>query len=110
MKFIKGILGLIWKIYLLIVVIITILVLYPFYLVLLKKEKYFQRGFQFLRFQAKVILFLGGIRVKVEGKVHYDKHESYIICPNHTSYLDILMLYAVLPKYFVFLGKKELGS
>lgn len=110
MKLIKGVFGLLWKIYLLIVVIITILVLYPFYLVILKREKYFQTGFRFLRFQAKVILFMGGFRVKVHGKVPYDEYESYIICPNHTSYLDILMLYVALPKYFVFLGKKELGD
>jgi 1-acyl-sn-glycerol-3-phosphate acyltransferase len=110
MKVLKGILGNIYKGYFFLVVAVSLIVLYPAYFILLNKEKYFQIGFKLVRFQAKLILFLVGVRYEVHGKISNDQNISYIICPNHSSYLDILMLYAVFPHYFVFLGKKELGS
>lgn len=67
-------------------------------------------GFQLTRFQGRLILFCGGIRKKVKGQILKDKEVSYVICPNHTSFVDILMLYEIFPHYFIFLGKKELGS
>jgi len=110
MKLVKGILGFLWKIYFLIIVLITIVVLYPLFFVLLQNEKYFQTGFKFIRFQARFILFFVGIRKEVIGNIPNDTTTNYIICPNHSSYLDILLLYASFPNYFIFLGKKELGN
>ena len=110
MKWLSALLGYIWKIYFLLVVMIVILVLYPIQHVLLSHEKYFPQGFRLTRFQAKAILFLIGVRKEIHGKIPDDSTTSYIICPNHSSYLDILLLYAAFPNYFIFLGKKELGS
>ena len=110
MKYIGALLAYIWKIYFLLVVMLVILMLYPIQLILLSNEKYFQQGFKLIRFQAKAILFLIGIRKEVHGSIPNDSKTSYIICPNHSSYLDILLLYATFPTYFIFLGKKELGS
>ncbi len=110
MKYIGALLAYIWKIYFLLVVMLVILILYPIQLILLSNEKYFQQGFKLIRFQAKAILFLIGIRKEVHGSIPNDSKTSYIICPNHSSYLDILLLYAAFPTYFIFLGKKELGS
>lgn len=110
MKWVKGILGCIWKMYFFLVVLISLLILYPAYAILLLNEKYFLRGFQLIRFQAKLILFFVGVRKEVIGSIPNDREITYIICPNHSSYLDILLLYASLPNYFIFLGKKELGS
>ena len=110
MKFIAAIFAYAWKIYFLIVVMLVILILYPIQLVLLSNENYFPIGFKLIRFQAKAILFLIGVRKEVHGKIPNDQNTSYILCPNHSSYLDILLLYASLPTYFIFLGKKELGS
>jgi len=110
MKLVKGIFGFLWKIYFLLVVLITIIILYPTFFVLLQNEKYFQTGFKLIRWQAKCILFFVGIRKKVVGNIPNDQSTNYIICPNHSSYLDILLLYASFPNYFIFLGKKELGN
>jgi len=107
---IKGFFGLLWRIHFLIVVVVTLLAFYPLYFVWLQQERYFHKGFKLLRLQAKIILFMVGIRKKVHGSIPNDEHVSYIICPNHSSYVDIFMLYAVFPNYFVFLGKKELGN
>lgn len=73
-------------------------------------EKYFHQGFKLMRLQAKAILFLVGIRTKVHGSIPDDENTSYIICSNHSSYLDVLMLYAIFPNYFIIMGKKELGD
>lgn len=110
MKIVSAIFAYAWKIYFLIVVMLVILLLYPIQAVLLTNEKYFQKGFKLIRFQANAILFLIGVRKEVHGSIPNDQNTSYIICPNHSSYLDILLLYASLPTYFIFLGKKELGS
>lgn len=99
-----------WKIYFLVVVILVVLIFYPIQAILLTNEMHFPKGFRLIRFQAKLILFLIGVRTEVIGDIPNDKTTSYIICPNHSSYLDILMLYSELPNYFIFLGKKELGS
>ena len=63
-----------------------------------------------MRFHAWFILTFAGIFPTIirESKVKIDA--PYIICPNHTSYLDILLLYLIFPKYFIFMGKQELGS
>jgi 1-acyl-sn-glycerol-3-phosphate acyltransferase len=110
MKIVKAIFAYAWKIYFLLVVMLVILILYPIQLVLLSNEKYFQKGFTLIRFQANAILFLIGVRKEIHGNIPNDSKTSYIICPNHSSYLDILLLYAAFPNYFIFLGKKELGS
>jgi len=110
MKWIRGLLGLVWKLYFLAVVFITLIILYPVYLILLNDEKYFHKGFRLIRIQAKIILFFVGVRKKVFGSIPNDASTNYLICPNHSSYLDILLLYASFPNYFIFLGKKELGN
>jgi 1-acyl-sn-glycerol-3-phosphate acyltransferase len=109
MKWGKALLGWAWKIYFLLVTVITLLILYPAYLILLLNERFLEAGFHLTRFQAKLILKLVGIRKTVHGSIPNDETQCYIICPNHSSYVDILMLYAVFPHYFIFLGKQELG-
>ncbi len=46
----------------------------------------------------------------VKNKHYIKKEESYVITPNHSSYLDILILYQTFTQYFVFMGKKELAN
>lgn len=98
-----------WKIYLSLVLIISLILLYPIYIFVLNFDSLLEQGFRLSRFHARLILIFSGIRIKVEGSIPRDDEICYLICPNHTSYLDILMLYAAFPNYFVFLGKKELG-
>lgn len=48
----------------------------------------------------------------LEIKDHSGKIESpFILCANHTSYLDIFFMYSILPKdKFLFMGKSEILS
>lgn len=110
MKWAKATLHLLWKLYLAFVVVLSLLMLFPFYLIVLNFDRFLEQGFHLSRFQARLILFMTGIRTEKRGSIPNDKEVSYLICPNHTSYMDILVLYAVFPNYFVFVGKKELSK
>ena len=48
-------------------------------------------------------------RFRVKGKENFPP-APYIVCSNHSSYTDIVYAYCIIPDYFVFLAKKELGS
>lgn len=97
-----------WKLYFILVLIAILLFLYPFYLVLLNNEKFFPRGFRLMRFQACAILMLVGIHPRIRYSFGKKLPSPAIICPNHTSYLDILLLYRTFTNYFIFMGKQEL--
>src|ERR1700685_1460917 len=47
-------------------------------------------------------------RIKVEGAENLRKHPVAVYAPNHTSYMDIPVIFAALPFQFRILAKKEL--
>tara|TARA_A100001015_G_C15032376_1_gene734051 strand:- start:2651 stop:3253 length:603 start_codon:yes stop_codon:yes gene_type:complete len=56
------------------------------------------------------ILFFSGFIIEVKFEEKLNPKEAYIICPNHVSYLDIPLIFAVMPGVFVFVGKKSLSK
>ena len=46
--------------------------------------------------------------VRARGRNNIPNEGSFIICANHTSYMDIPVMYCVFKRYFVFVGKKEI--
>lgn len=71
-----------------------------------------QRYFKQIALCRKFIGFLSSTlvgffyRFKIEEPIDWSK--PYIICPNHTSYLDITALALMCPPNFSFMGKMEL--
>lgn len=110
MKKIKEILGGCWKIYVILCFIVFLLLFYPFYLVFLHKEKGFKSGFKLLVFHTKILMVLTGIRVELKNKDFIQPNQPYVIVSNHSSYLDIVILYQTFSNYFVFMGKEELAK
>lgn len=55
-------------------------------------------------------MYISGIFTSVKNKHLLNKHQTYVYAPNHSSYLDIVILYQTFSKYFVFMGKEELAS
>ncbi|MCB0410078.1 MAG: 1-acyl-sn-glycerol-3-phosphate acyltransferase [Flavobacteriales bacterium] len=108
MKKLKEILGGIWKIYAALWFVLLLLLFYPLYLIYLKDEKSFHKALNILEFHTNVLLFVSGIIVKIENQHYLKENHNCVITPNHTSYLDILVLYPTIPDYFVFMGKQEL--
>lgn len=59
---------------------------------------------------SRFILFCSGLRLDVEFEEGLDPNQAYIICPNHVSYIDIPVTFAIMPGVFVFVGKKSLSK
>lgn len=49
-----------------------------------------------------------GLFYSIEKKSKLNPKQAYIFCPNHTSYLDIMLIYISIPIYFHTMGKAEL--
>lgn len=96
-----------YKIYFLFVFFLLAFLLYPIFFVLLRSKKNVHKAFQLKRIWAKILLILTGIKVKVEGKENLTDLPC-VICANHASYLDIVVMFVVIPNTFLFLGKAEL--
>ncbi len=98
----------IYKIYYLLVFALSLLLTYPIMRFLLSKPSYYPIAFKVMRIHAFLLLVFAGARLKVKGKENIPSSGSYIICPNHTSFIDIFCIYSVFKNYFVFTGKKEI--
>ncbi len=48
--------------------------------------------------------------MEIEGVNKIDKHKSYIFSPNHSSMIDIMLMFGLSKNPFVFVGKKELSK
>lgn len=59
------------------------------------------------RESARLVLALTGLTPQVEGLQHFPGH-PVIVAVNHASYLDALILAAVLPPRFAYVAKQEL--
>jgi 1-acyl-sn-glycerol-3-phosphate acyltransferase len=59
---------------------------------------------------ARLALRVVGSRVTVEGLEHLPRRGPVILAANHTSYVDIAALMAMLPIDFVFVAKREVVS
>jgi 1-acyl-sn-glycerol-3-phosphate acyltransferase len=57
---------------------------------------------------ARVFLFLSGMQVRVKGETYLKSQEPIVAVSNHASYLDSIILGAVLPVDFTFVAKDEL--
>jgi len=110
MKKIKEILGGIWKLYVFIWFTLLLVLFYPLYLLFLLNEKHFNKGFHLVRFHSGLLMYLSGIFISVKNKHYIKKDQHYVITPNHSSFLDIIILYQTFPQYFVFMGKKSLAT
>lgn len=57
---------------------------------------------------AWMLLWIAGAKVKVVGVENVDPARSYVVSPNHVSYMDTPSLLAHLPVNFRFMAKKGL--
>lgn len=74
----------------------------------LSKPTRFPKAFTLMKIHGFFLLLFAGAFPKVKGAENIPENGAYIICPNHSSYLDIFCLYTIFPNYFVFTGKQEI--
>ena len=96
----------IWRSWLWVCVLFGLLAFSPIGVCLIFFQKTLPFYHLFCRWWCRVVLLLIGFwyDLRLEHKLDFSK--SYIICPNHTSKFDIILLFAIFPKTFVFIGKK----
>ena len=71
-------------------------------------QRYYSHIVWFRKWISIISLHLVGIRFKINYEEAVDWSVPYIICPNHTSILDITALTYLCPQEFSFIGKIEL--
>ena len=110
MRAFKIIFWTLYRIWFYIVVAVPILVLFPFLVVSILKERWYPYFFKLARIWAKCILFGMGFRYKVTALQVPEPGKSYMFIANHTSMTDIMLMLATVRNPFVFVGKKELAK
>lgn len=108
MKLLKIIFWTLWRIWFYMWMGIPILIMLPFLLVSILREKWYPNFFIMARIWAKSILFASGFYYKVEKEQQLEKGKSYMFVANHTSMADIMLMLASVKHPFVFVGKVEL--
>lgn len=97
----------VYKLYFALVFFGSLVVLYIPFRILLFRPRRYQRAFQLKRAWAFFLQCALGIPLRIERRATLPE-APYIICCNHSSYLDIIQMYNVIPQYFLFMGKYEL--
>jgi 1-acyl-sn-glycerol-3-phosphate acyltransferase len=110
MRYLTLPLRVLWKIWLSLNFALGMIVLYPFFYVLLSREKYYPAAFRLMRGWAHWLAYTSGIFESVHGYKNARMHQPAIFCANHNSYIDIMLAYVFIPCYFVFMGKREIES
>jgi len=108
MRIFKIIFWAVWRIWFYILMAIPILVMFPFLLISISREKWYPAFFVMARIWAKCILFFMGFRVKSSFEEQLQPGKSYMLVANHTSITDIMLMLSLVKNPFVFVGKKEL--
>ncbi|MCL7988909.1 1-acyl-sn-glycerol-3-phosphate acyltransferase [Sphingobacterium sp. lm-10] len=97
------------RIYYLGMAFLCFLLCLPILLILVRKpERYYQQLVFFRKWISVLSAAAAGIRFKFHYEVSIDWSRPYVLCPNHTSTLDISVLTHLCPQPFSFMGKVEL--
>ncbi len=110
MKFVTHLLKVLWGYYYFLIFAMVFLLFYPVFLLLLQNEKYFVTANRLRTFWARVVLFLTGLTYRVENRAKLKRNKSYIVCPNHFSYLDIPTTALIGIYNYRFMAKAELNK
>lgn len=112
MRLIIGIVSYCWKFYIGIVFITTLLLFYPFLVFFIYTSSLKHHTFKINIIWSRIVRILCFYAVEIEDRSSSNKAIApHILCANHTSYLDIFLLYSTFPENkFLFMGKSEILS
>ena len=110
MKWAVYIFSLLWRLWFFVVFSLIFLLFIPslfFFTAIIKNQRYICIQ---TKYWSKLSLFFSGIIIKAEWEEALSNKEKYIICPNHTSTLDIPLVLSVMPISLMYMGKSELAK
>ncbi|MBA3648232.1 MAG: 1-acyl-sn-glycerol-3-phosphate acyltransferase [Chitinophagales bacterium] len=99
-----------WAYYYFLIFTLIFLVLYPAFLILLSKEKWFPEVNWLRVVWARILFLFTGIIYEIRYEKILDRSQTYIFCPNHFSYIDIPMSALVVKRNWRFMAKTELST
>jgi 1-acyl-sn-glycerol-3-phosphate acyltransferase len=98
-----------WKVFFILNFVVGLVLLFPVFAVLLIKKPRYSAAFRLMRFWARWIAHVPGIFVSIKRETPAEElPEACVYVANHASYLDIVLSYIAVPKYFVYMGKAEI--
>ena len=100
----------IWRGWLWVSVMLGLILFSPLGVILISFQKTYPLFHMFCRYWCRFVLLINGFWYVLRKSSKIDFRKSYIICPNHTSKFDIILLFATFPKTFVFIGKKNVSN
>lgn len=107
--YIKAPFRFLYKVYFGLIFFITLAIQFPIYYLLTRSKKHNKAVIAIKRYfwsPLMQLLLLVWVRKIKSGK--YKKNQAYIICPNHSSYHDIVFMTRISPRDILFMGKAEL--
>ena len=87
---------------------IPLIIFFPILFILCLKEKWHPIFFKIAKYWAGFVMYASGFIPKRVDGVFYEENKSFMFIANHTSILDIMMIFYTIKNPFVFVGKKEL--
>src|SRR5690625_2817667 len=89
---------------------IATIVLFPFLFIFTIKEKYYRNFYKTARVWGSIIIYGMGFWPIIKRLERLEKDKSYMFIANHSSMMDIMLMYRAVQVPFVFVGKKELAK
>ena len=106
-KALSTILSSLWRLWFFVVFVCVFIFFIPALFFFTKIRKNQKIVCYITQYWSRCTLFFSGVFLRVEIEEGLDKNESYIICPNHVSTIDIPVILAAFPIPILFMAKKE---
>ena len=107
MKYIFLIPRVLYRVYFIIVFFLVMLISYPIFKFWIKRGAQYHKVFLLEKKVALLIQWLGLAPQAIISNNNFPP-PPYIVLSNHTSYLDIVHMYTLIPDFYLFLGKSEI--
>lgn len=100
----------VWAVYFLLCFVVFFILFYPLFLLFLSKKKWYPLAHRLRGIWGGILMLLTGILPSVKFEEKLDRNKTYILAPNHFSYLDIVTVNVLIPVYFNFMAKSDLAE
>ena len=103
-------LRIIWAAWFLMIFVLFFIILYIPFRILLSNEKWYPAAHRLRKLWGYCIVYPSGLYPIVIFEEKPEVTQTYVFCPNHFSYLDIITTALLIPNYINFMAKDELNK